>query len=151
IGEEPSRMVIGDVNTEWKFKPSFLTRMVDFLPGIRTTTPSEFNILAEVGGSQPNPNTQNEVFLDDMEGVRDAVSLSLGPERWRYTSIPQYSNSLKIDDPSLADKQENTEIHWYAPLNVVHERDLKPTLTNAQGAENSRQVMAISLPKRPAS
>src|SRR5262245_39747966 len=153
IGEEPSRMVIGDLNTEWKFKPNFLTRAVDFLPGVRTTAPSELNILAEVGGSQPNPNTQNEVFLDDMEGVRDAVSLSLSPERWHWTSIPQRGKleSETIDNPSVSDPQKNSEIHWYAPLNVVHERDLKPTLTDAQGAQNSRQVLALSLPRRPAS
>ena len=42
----------------------------------------EFNVQAEAGMSFPNPNTKNEVFVDDMEGVRDAVSLSLTPERW---------------------------------------------------------------------
>jgi hypothetical protein len=80
LGEEPSRTLITDLNGEWRFKPAFLTRLADALPGVRTTTPSEFNIQAEGGLSFPNPNTRNEVFVDDMEGVRDAVSLQLTPD-----------------------------------------------------------------------
>jgi Motility related/secretion protein len=149
LGEEPSRMVIGDLNTEWRFKPEWVTRMVDMLPGVRTTAPSELNVQAEVGGSLPNPNTRNEIFVDDMEGVRDAVSLSLGPERWHLTSVPQRTATQTIDDPSLAIPEHDAEIHWFSPINTVHERDLKPSLTNAQGAQNSRQVLALSLPRRP--
>ena len=89
LGEEPSRTLITDLNTEWRFKPGFLTRFVDALPGVRTTTPSEFNVQAEVGASFPNPNTRNEVYIDDMEGVRDAVSLSLSPRSWKYASVPR--------------------------------------------------------------
>src|SRR5262249_28546911 len=60
LGEEPSRTLITDLNTEWRFKPAFLTRLADMLPGVRTTTPSEFNVQAEAGMSFPNPNTRNE-------------------------------------------------------------------------------------------
>ena len=165
LGEEPSRTLITDFNTEWRFKPAFLTRLADALPGVRTTTPSEFNIQAEAGMSFPNPNTRNEVFVDDMEGVRDAVSLSLTPDRWRWSSVP----SRAIRDPfgnvvgtqsfrSLAG-QKNAEVHWFTPVNtrgtttdneLVHERDLRPDLPDAQGAQNVRTVLAISLPRTPA-
>src|SRR5262249_50618027 len=47
IGEEPSRSLIADLNGEWGFHPSWMTRMVDILPGIRTTAPSEFHVQAE--------------------------------------------------------------------------------------------------------
>jgi hypothetical protein len=151
LGEEPSRVLIGDLNTEWRFRPAWLTRVVDRLPGLRTAAPSELHVQAEVGASFPNPNTRNEVFIDDMEGVRDAVGLSMGPERWRWTSIPLRADGMRVDDPSAPSSQRNAEIHWYSPLNVVKERDLKPSLTDAQGAQNSRQVLAISLPRRPTS
>src|SRR6185436_15114268 len=94
LGEEPSRTWITDLNGEWRLKPFFLTRLVDRLPGVRTTTPSELNIQAEVGMSFPNPNTRNEVFVDDMEGSRDAVSLSLTPDRWRWSSVPRRALSV---------------------------------------------------------
>ncbi len=147
LGEEPSRVLIGDLNAEWRMRPEFLTRWVDALPGVRTTAPSEFNVSAEVGASFPNPNTFNEVFIDDMEGVRDAVSLTMTPERWTWSSMP--SRMVNGIPDTIQAYQRNAEVHWFTPLNAVKERELRPNLTDAQGAQNSRQVLAISVPRRP--
>lgn len=157
LGEEPSRTLITDLNTDWRFRPDFLTRLVDRLPGVRTTAPSEFNVQAEVGASFPNPNTRNEVYLDDMEGVRDAVSLSLSPLTWKPSSVPRRATSLlggvAIASRSMLEDtlagQRNAELRWYQPPNVVKEVDLKPTLTEAQGSRNPRQVLALTVPRRP--
>lgn len=151
IGEEPSRTVIGDLNTEWTFHPDWVTRLVDRLPGVRTTAPSDFHFQAEMGASFPNPNTKGVVYIDDMESVRDAVSLSMTADRWRRSSVPTAvdprdgQKKLMYDIP----KQQNAEIDWYSPPNAVKERELNPSLTDAQGGGNSRQVLAFSLPRRP--
>ncbi len=164
LGEEPSRTLITDLNTEWRFRPEFLTRLADALPGVRTTTPSEFNVQAEGGMSFPNPNTRNEVFVDDMEGVRDAVSLALTPDRWRWSSVP--SRALNVVDGAAVStasfrtlpRQRYAEVHWFTPVNtrgnttdneLVHEKDLRPKLPLAQGAQNVRTVLAISIPQTP--
>src|SRR5262249_41692698 len=55
LGEEPSRTLISDLNSEWRFKPDFLTRAIDHLPGVHTTTPSDLDVQAEIGASFPNP------------------------------------------------------------------------------------------------
>ena len=151
LGEEPARSLIGDVNGEWRFKPSWMTRMVDRLPGVRTTAPSEFNVQAEVGVSFPNPNTRNEVFLDDMEGVRDAVSVSMGQERWRWSSVPSRKVGASVVPLNDIDRVHNAEVRWYSPFAVVKERDLKPSLSDGEGAQNNRQVLAISVPRIPRS
>ena len=157
LGEEPSRTLITDINSEWRFRPSFLTRFANALPGVRTTTPSEFNVQAEAGASFPNPNTRNEVFIDDMEGVRDVVSLSLSSERWRWSSVPSRATVLDRGRATVKSsfldlvKQHNAEVHWYPVANVFHERDLKPTLSDAQGGKNPHQALAISIPRRPLS
>ena len=67
LGEEPSRVLIGDLNGEWRMHPQFLTRWMDAPARRAHHAPSEFNLAAEVGASFPNPNTFNEVFIDDME------------------------------------------------------------------------------------
>jgi hypothetical protein len=158
LGEEPSRSLITDLNTEWTFHPNWMTRMVDRLPGIRTTASSEFHAQAELGMSFPNPNTRNEVFSDDMEGVRDAVSLTMTQERWRLASPPLLKlpsgGEIPLVDvgggPSaVSDTLHNTELRWYSPPNYVKERDLKPNLSDAQGARNPRQVLCLSVPRRP--
>ncbi len=158
LGEEPSRSLITDLNTEWTFRPGWMTRMVDRLPGIRTTAASELHVQAEVGMSFPNPNTKNEVFIDDMEGVRDAVSLTMAQERWHSASVPRLEVapgvSVPLTDPGVETGFEthglhNTELHWYSPPSFVKERDLKPDLSDAQGARNPRQVLCLSVPRRP--
>ena len=156
LGEEPSRSLITDLNTEWTFHPGWMTRMVDRLPGIRTTAASEFHVQAEMGMSFPNPNTRNEVFIDDMEGVRDAVSLTMTQERWHLTSAPLLKfggSEVAVTDafliPPVSDTLHNAELHWYSPPNYVKERDLKPNLSDAQGARNPRQVLCLSVPRRP--
>jgi hypothetical protein len=149
LGEEPSRSLIGDLNGDWTAHPTWITHLVDRLPGVRTTTPSDLHVQAEVGASFPNPNTRNEVFIDDMEGVRDAVSLSMGPERWHWSSVPSRQVSGFPQLVNNLDHMHNAEIHWYSPPSVVHEKDLKPTLTQAQGGDNPRQVLGISVPRRP--
>ena len=171
LGEEPSRTLITDLNTDWRFKPGFLTRFADALPGVRTTTPSEFNIQAEAGMSFPNPNTRNEVYIDDMEGVRDAVSLALSPDRWRWASVPSRGTAVAgvaTNVQSLLDYNRsltsgphllNAEVRWFQPFNPnggkieeewhMRERDLRPKLVQGQGAENLRTTMGISVPRVP--
>jgi hypothetical protein len=164
LGEEPSRTLITDLNTEWRFRPSFLTRLANALPGVRTTTPSELNVQAEAGMSFPNPNTRNEVFVDDMEGVRDAVSLSLTPDRWRWSGVPRRATSVVLGNAVATQSfltlpnQFNAEVHWFVPVNtrgtdtdneLIRERDLRPKLTDAQGGQNVRNVLGISVPRTP--
>ncbi|HTK30834.1 MAG TPA: cell surface protein SprA [Candidatus Saccharimonadaceae bacterium] len=154
LGEEPSRSLIADLNGDWAAHPLWITRFVDRLPGVRTTAPSDFHVQAEFGTSIPNPNTQNEVFIDDMEGVRDAISLSMGPERWNHSSVPSRfvgaaTKFFSGSGPDTLANQHNAEIHWYSPPTVIKEKFLKPTLKQAEGADNARQVLALSIPRRP--
>ena len=151
LGEEPSRSLIGDLNTTWGFHPDWLTRMVDRLPGVRTTAPSDFNIQAEVGASFPNPNTKNVIYIDDMDGVRDGVALTMSAERWLHSSVPsrkRFGTDWSILRDTL-NQQRNAEIAWFTPLAAVKEGDLKPNLTDAEGAKTTHTALAISLPRRP--
>ncbi len=151
LGEEPSRSLITDLNTDWTLHPDWLTRLVDRLPGIRTTAPSDLHVQAEAGMSIPNPNTKNEIYIDDMEGVRDAVSLSLSQEHWHWSSVPWLdpSKTFRLTDVPVADTLHNAEVRWFSPPSYAQDRDLKPNLTNAEGAQNPHQVLAISVPRRP--
>src|SRR5262249_31048400 len=67
---------------------------------------------------------------------------------------------LKLDDPQESGPhvQRNAEVHWYVPVSasgnandaeLVRERDLRPRLTDAQGGQNVRTVLAISIPRAP--
>jgi hypothetical protein len=151
LGEEPSRSLIGDLNTTFGFHPNWVTRMVDRLPGVRTTAPSDLQVQGELGASFPNPNTKNVVYIDDMDGIRDGVALSMSAERWLHTSVPsRKKNGLIV--PILQDTllgQRNTEIDWFTPISAFKESDLKPNLQDAEGAQTTHSSLALSLPRRP--
>ncbi len=85
LGEEPSRSLITDLNTEWTFHPDWMTRMVDRLPGIRTTAPSSFHVQAEMGMSLPqSQHPERSLHRRHGGGARrglpghDAGTLALG-------------------------------------------------------------------------
>ncbi len=156
LGEEPSRSLITDLNTAWTFHPDWMTRLVDRLPGVRTTAASMLSVQAEVGVSMPNPNTRNEVYVDDMEGTRDAVSLAMAQERWNSCSAPLRRISEGVnwsltshEYMAATDTLRNGELRWYSPPSAVKERDLKPNLSDAQGGRNPHQVLCLSMPRRP--
>ena len=84
----------------------------------------------------------------------DALPFSMVVERWKYGSVPSTGTVVggRVPVPvRLLDVpgKHNAELHWYSPYAVVKDSDLDPSLTDAQGAQNSRQVLALSIPRRP--
>jgi hypothetical protein len=99
LGQEPSRIVLGDLNAKLEFRPELMTAMVNALPLIRAEQPSRLSLAGEVGMSVPNPNTKGEVYVDDMEGVSDTRSFSLARDAWVQSSPPEgydYEDTRKI-------------------------------------------------------
>lgn len=98
IGNEPIRNTLYDLNTQLKFKPTFLTALADRLPLVRTNAPSEFVIDGEVAQVFPNPNSLSNsatgdlngvAFLDDYESSRRSAPLGLLRKNWQISSIPE--------------------------------------------------------------
>src|SRR6185503_5312697 len=77
-----------------------------------------------------------------------AVSLTMTNDRWRWSSMPKRMEGF-VADSIQSVTMKNAEVHWYSPLLAVKERDLKPNLTDAQGAQNPHQTLAITVPRRP--
>jgi len=97
IGSEPIRNTLWDFNTSMKFKPDFLSRVVEAVPLVHTTTGSEITFDAEVARVYPNPNSLENArtgdfnglaYIDDFEGARRSVPLGLNRRSWSIASIP---------------------------------------------------------------
>jgi hypothetical protein len=141
LEQEPSRTVVGGLSTAMKFSPAFMTNLVDALPLVRTRERSSLAISGEMGLSVPNPNTRNEVYIDDMEGNKETRPLGLIRTLWKPSSIP--------DDPLLAIVPTGKRALWWYNLhpqfneaNVVHEGDLYPERTQE---ERERAITALEL------
>jgi len=85
----------------------------------------------------------------------ESYSPPMQARRWTLGSVP---NKGRVVDGKVASPiswlnvvgVHNAEVHWYSPRGVVKDADFDPTLTDEGGAHNSREVLALSVPRRPA-
>ncbi len=131
LGQEPSQIVMGDVNANLAFNPSVMTAMINALPFVNSESQSRLTVAGELGISLPNPNTKGEVYIDDMEGVQDLRSFSVMREAWVPASAPTGYRW-----------QDNRRINWYVKDREVKEEDLFPKAESRPG-ESYIPVMEI--------
>jgi hypothetical protein len=65
-----------------------MSRWLDALPGVDGGRASTFTLRGELAWSNPNPNTDGEVFLNDFENIEVAKRLNLFFRAWRFASVP---------------------------------------------------------------
>lgn len=88
LGGEPTRMLIGEIDGTWARSAPFLTRWLDALPGLESDEPSRFDLRGELAWSQPDPNTEGRVFLNDFENIEVAKRVSMFFRAWQHSSRP---------------------------------------------------------------
>lgn len=133
IGQEPSQIVLGDVNGVFDFSPWIMTSVVNSLPYVTATAPSKLSIAGEVGLSFPNPNTKGDVYIDDMEGVEDVSTFPVLRESWIPASAP---GDLRW--------QDNRGLWWYVKDKEVREQDIFPNAESKPG-ESFIPVLELNL------
>ena len=121
LGEEPTRGIVGGVTGSYQHQSRILTDVANWLPFVDTDQPSTIQIDGELAGSLPNPNTKNEAYIDDFEGVEDTDRFPMSRRSWYPASVPAgevWEDSLRLD------------FFWYniEPERGVHRRDLNPEL-----------------------
>lgn len=120
VGREPTKAFVWDGNFSLKFKPEFMTTIVDALPFVEADAFSSLDISGEVAQSIPNPNTKDQAFIDDFEGTRNYMDLSSRRGIWTACSPP-------LDD--LREKLElnyRTDLWWYNPYEPVRLEEIWP-------------------------
>ena len=138
LDQEPSRTVVGGVSGSLKFTPGFMTTLVDALPLVETREKSSLAVSGEFGISIPNPNTRNEVYIDDMEGNKETRPFSLLRTQWRVGGLPENLVVQPAGRRALWWYNRNPQYH----KDVVHEGDLYPERTPE---ERERAITALEL------
>ena len=124
LGEEPTRMIVAGLDGFYKANPGFLTNLVNYLPGIETEAPSNFEITGEAAANFPNPNTKGEVYLDDMDGTKLTDGLNLYRQGWVYSSLPADTRFPKTA------AQLSQKTFWYNPTAKVTQGEINPAITD---------------------
>ncbi len=125
LGEEPSRAFVGGITGGYQHQSRVLTDIANWLPYVDSDQPSTVTLDAEIAGSLPNPNTKNEAYIDDFEGVEDTDRIGLARRSWYPASLP-IVDSLATAKPD----DSRAPFYWYnvEPEFGLHRRDLNPTL-----------------------
>ncbi len=125
LGEEPISNTILGLDGGATLDLDFLTRAVNWLPGIQTNAVSNISLKGEAAYMSPNPNTRTSpismdhgasvAYIDDFEGARKTIPLSTLYGAWRDASVPDYISTL--DDPTKLTNQAKMEykarLVWY--------------------------------------
>ncbi|MCU0454084.1 MAG: cell surface protein SprA [Bacteroidetes bacterium] len=108
IGEEPTSNTILGFDGQAQLDVPFVTKALNWLPGVRTIAPSAVSVRGEAAYISPDPNTRKSsipqdggsgiAYIDDFEGARRTIPLGVAYTAWRDASPPFYVPGL---DPAL--------------------------------------------------
>ena len=162
LGEEPANSMLGDFGAVMAFRPYWMTRLADQVPGITTDQQSALNIQGNFTVSLPNPNTKGEAYIDDMEGNRESNTIGLGRLSWFWSSVPVNRRkplkfgSTPADSAITAVSSALTDhagLEWFNPRpdgpTASQEWDLKPVLKESEGGDNNHQVLEFNVKVPP--
>ena len=141
VGKEPARTLVWSMDVKAKFGAPFLTRVVDALPLIKTATPSNIELRAEVAQGRPNLNTRGKGFIDDFEGSENPSSLRIGRTQWTPASLPANS----------AYGEENRGgLIWYNPFEGVLRTEIWPGQEDQlESQDKQTDILVLEMTPRP--
>jgi hypothetical protein len=141
VGQEPTKSFVWDADMSLNFQPSIMSELVEAIPLVETDQASILNISAEVAQSIPNPNTLGEAYIDDFEGSKEAMNLSVMRTAWTSSSAP-----LDEANNALTDSSGRGRLIWYNPWERVYVREIWPKKETL--SEDSR-VHTLNLEFKP--
>ncbi|MEW6062307.1 MAG: cell surface protein SprA, partial [Bacteroidota bacterium] len=146
LGEEPINNTIFGFDGQTSGELSLLTKALDALPFFDTKAKSEFTLRGEAAYMSPDPNTKKSTipddkgagiaYIDDFEGAKRIIPLSLGYGTWHDMSPPAYQ--FNVDSSISKTFSDTVKIHskarafWYNPPQPELVRDIYGLDENGQ-------------------
>lgn len=91
FGEEPTSNTIWGLDVNYRHEVPFITKMMDWLPGIQTKAPSTLTLSAEFAHFIPGmakAGDEDASYIDDFEGAESSIDLK-NVGNWHLASTPQ--------------------------------------------------------------
>ncbi len=143
VGQEPFSNFVWDVNAAFKFKPRFITDVLDWLPLIETSDESQVDFEGEFAQVLPNPNTLNSsstgdnngvAYVDDFEASRRSTTLGIRYRTWTDASPPVRTGYTDLAMDTLF----RGNMTWFNPYVQVPIKDIWPNRdVNAQTGQTT--------------
>lgn len=136
LGQEPRSVIVGEIDGRITTHPNFLTTLVDKLPLVETEQPSQANVEGVVAVSMPDPNSMGQVYIDDMEGVKQSSDIGASMWFWHYGSMPQEKDTSTMG-----------RYFWYEPNERIRKGDIFPNLPEDQRDDEVSYLRIVFNPK----
>ncbi len=138
LGQEPRSVIVGEIDGSITTNPNFLTTLCDKLPFIETEQPSQAKVEGVFALSMPDPNSMGEVYVDDMEGVKQTTDIGTSMWMWHYGSVPTGKDTSTLG-----------EYYWYEPNREewIKKGDIFPTLPSDQKNDLTPYMRIAFYPK----
>ena len=104
LGDEPTDNTIYGLDASTNFDAPFLTKALNWLPGIHTIEKSRVSLKGEYAYMSPDPNTRTSpvpedggksvAYIDDFEGSLQTLPISVAYTSWKEGSPPYYSSMI---------------------------------------------------------
>ena len=129
MGAEPLNNTIWGVNLNWKKESQWLTNLLDKLPLLHVTQPSNISLSAEFAqliAGQAHGTQDNASYLDDFENTKNTIEVSQ-PTTWIISSCPTMFSEYK-DKTGLTSGYNRSLLAWYTidPLFTRRSSSLTP-------------------------
>ncbi len=129
MGSEPLKNTLWGLNINWKSESQWLTRMVDKLPFLHCTAPSQLSFTGEFAhliAGTASGTQDNASYIDDFENATTLISV-LEPKSWTISSVPKHFPEYAND--SVTSGFNRALLAWYTidPLFTYRSSSLTPS------------------------
>lgn len=146
IGFESVQNTVWGLNTAYKTEAQWLTNLIDKLPFVNATAPSQIALTAEfaqmIPGHYNDKYSNNSSYLDDFESAKSKISV-LSPYGWKLASTPYDNTSGALfPEASLSNDIQygNNRAHlaWFTIDNIFTRKrsSLRPRSISLQDASH---------------
>jgi cell surface protein SprA len=114
IGYEPLNNTIWGLNINWKKESQWLTNMLNKLPFLHCTAPSNITFTGEVAqliAGQASGTQDNASYLDDFDNTQTLMDIST-PTSWVLSSVPSMFKE-HTDMTTVASGYNRSLLAWY--------------------------------------
>ncbi|WP_315578708.1 cell surface protein SprA [Hoylesella oralis] len=114
MGSEPLNNTLWGVNINWKKESQWLTNMLNKLPFLHLTQPSNISFTGEFAqliAGQSHGTQDNASYLDDFENTKSSIDVST-PTSWIISSVPPMFAEHN-DKTTLASGFNRSLLAWY--------------------------------------
>ena len=129
MGSEPLNNMLWGLNVNWKQESQWLTDMLDKLPFLHLTQPSNISFTGEFAqliAGQASGVQDDASYIDDFENTKNGIDVS-SPKSWVLSSVPSMFPESS-DKSTLASGFNRAQLAWYTidPLFTYRSSSLTP-------------------------